>query len=241
MWHNDKIPFAIIRQEPVGHGGFHTGMLSLGDLHSAYVHWVYDCGSWHKARSALQNRTKKLVARVRRSNRPLDLLFVSHFDTDHVNGLDHLLTELCVDTVVIPYLEPADAFIVTVAAIEQRDVSPDPDPDWRKWLLELHKVAFDPAGWFGGRGVRRVIRIRPGSGPGPIGGVEGPLPIPKLPTTKAYKPPESLPIYPIVVQPDGSLLSPSERGKCEVIIADAGTMVGVATRALEWTDWWFVP
>ena len=151
------VPFAVIRQEPVGHGGFHTGAFCFPDLHHPCLHWVYDCGSWHKARTALQKRIKGLVKRVHRTKRPLDLLFVSHFDVDHVNGLHTLLDQLPVDTVVIPYLEPADAFVVVAAAVERQNATPATDPDWRKWLLELHQIVFDPQSWFGRRGVRRVI------------------------------------------------------------------------------------
>jgi hypothetical protein len=239
------VPFAVIRQEPVGHGGFHTGAFCFPDLHHPYLHWVYDCGSWHKARAALQKRIKELVKRVRCTKRSLDLLFVSHFDVDHVNGLHTLLDQLPVDTVVIPYLEPADAFVTVTAAVERQDATPANDPDWRKWLLELHQIVFDPQSWFGNRGVRRVIRIRPGSAPElglAIG--EGPLPLPELSGTAEGEALEGWPFYPVFIRPDGSLLPPrsaTKADKCEVMTVDAGTLVGLATQSGVWTDWWFVP
>jgi len=239
------VPFAVIRQEPVGHGGFHTGAFCFPDLHHPCLHWVYDCGSWHKARTALQKRIKGLVKRVHRTKRPLDLLFVSHFDVDHVNGLHTLLDQLPVDTVVIPYLEPADAFVVVAAAVERQNATPATDPDWRKWLLELHQIVFDPQSWFGRRGVRRVIRIRPGSAPEPGPAIgEGPLPLPELPGTGEGEAPQARSFYPVFVRPDGSLLPPrsaTKADKCEVMTVDAGTLVGLATRNGVWTDWWFVP
>jgi hypothetical protein len=38
-----SFPFVVVRQEPVGHGGFHTGV--LGSRNPEF-RWVYDCGSW---------------------------------------------------------------------------------------------------------------------------------------------------------------------------------------------------
>jgi hypothetical protein len=40
-----KVPCAVVRQNPVGHGGFHTGTLGIKRKR---LHWVYDCGSWRK-------------------------------------------------------------------------------------------------------------------------------------------------------------------------------------------------
>lgn len=66
-------------------GGFHSGvMMSLGQPPFT---WMFDCGA---------KRTAKFDVYVRRwlqrHPQPIDWLFISHFDTDHVSGLETLMS-----------------------------------------------------------------------------------------------------------------------------------------------------
>ena len=128
------------QQQPVGQGFFHSGELELGYAHFRYV---YDCGSENVA--ALRQRIDSYVEEERPPG-PLDILFVSHLDRDHVNGLDRFLTLTSVDTVVLPYLSDVDVFALVAAGCVGGNV----DADFIQFL-------GDPVRWLGDRGARRVI------------------------------------------------------------------------------------
>jgi hypothetical protein len=111
-------------QLAVGQGGFHAGQListqgtgvlvqtrSRTHVHSARpFRYVYDCGSRQEA------HCRGVIARflVASGRSPLDLLFISHFDDDHVNGVPSLLDGadgVRVDTVVMPFVDAVERLI----------------------------------------------------------------------------------------------------------------------------------
>ena len=81
----------------------------------------------------------------------MDLLFLSHLDSDHINGIDRLLAACAVREVVLPYLDPE-----VVIAIAARDAEAG-----RLNGLFLD-AAPDIAAWFAGRGIGQVTFIRGG-------------------------------------------------------------------------------
>ncbi|BDI59521.1 hypothetical protein [Qipengyuania nanhaisediminis] len=152
-------------QHPVGQGGLMSGLL---EIHGASLRWVYDCGS--NQTDAL-NREIAIVA----AQGDLQLLFLSHLDSDHVNGIDNLLAKARVEEVVLPYLRDIDR-IVAVAH------------DAAMGTLTGGFLTFldDIEGWFRERGVERITFIEPrdddddgGDGPflpeGGDGSGEGPI------------------------------------------------------------------
>jgi hypothetical protein len=140
-------------QRPVGQGGFQTGSLIRRVGRYPFVpvkeelpvfNWAYDCGS--DQLSALTTEINK-VSRVR-----FNVLFLSHLDSDHVVGVDQLLlTASGVDELVLPYLGDDDWTLHLAAAAAGGRLSGT--------LVDL---AADPAGWFGARGVGRVVYIEAG-------------------------------------------------------------------------------
>lgn len=125
-------------QHPVGQGGFHTARISGGGVEFS---WVYDCGS--DQGSALTAQISAL------SGRKFNVLFLSHLDADHVNGVDRLLTTTAgVDEVVLPYLNDLDWVFHVAAAAAQDGLTGN--------YLEL---ARDPAAWFGARGIKRITYL----------------------------------------------------------------------------------
>jgi glyoxylase-like metal-dependent hydrolase (beta-lactamase superfamily II) len=71
-------------QHAVGQGGLFSGEVTT---QGKPRRWVYDCGSnQHDA----PVREIKTVA----AGGDLDLLFLSHLDSDHVGGVDQLLTQV---------------------------------------------------------------------------------------------------------------------------------------------------
>lgn len=105
------------------------------------LRWVYDCGS--NQADALQRE----IGSIARGGE-IDLLFLSHLDSDHVNGVDLLLSQVKVHEVVLPYLDEE-----TLVAIIARDAA-------RGALTGVFVEAVsDLAGWFGSRGVETVTFV----------------------------------------------------------------------------------
>lgn len=140
-------------QWPVGQGCFATGSI---ETPGGTIHYVYDCG----ARNV--SNLEPIIAAYARRVPHIDALFVSHLDGDHVDGLDTLLARLDVTTVYLPYLSLSQR-LMTVAEAEAGD---------RRLTGSLIQAQFEPAAWFGSRGVQRVVFVRNGDEPGPSS--EGP-------------------------------------------------------------------
>ena len=76
---------------PVGHGGFYSEEFKNFKL-------VYDCGS----KSSL--RVKEVIKNNFTKDETIDILFISHFDSDHVNGIPALNEHCNIKQVVMPLL-----------------------------------------------------------------------------------------------------------------------------------------
>jgi len=136
-------------QYAVGQGGFHGAAIGTGSRtefpKEPFFTYIYDCGS--EQRSPL----KTAIDRFSAHHGKVDALFISHLDNDHVNGLDQLLATTDVDTVYLPYVNDLCLVLDLLEIDSQFGLSGT-----------LIEVALDPAGFFGRRGVRRVIRVGPG-------------------------------------------------------------------------------
>lgn len=143
-------------QHPAGHGGFHTGRArSEGSVFS----WIFDCGS-------RGGRTfDALLSTWTTHNRhPVDWLFISHFDTDHVSGLDTLMARVLVDNVMVPYVSEHDLAIQLLHEIDRGNLS-----------RAFYELVADPAAYFLERGADRVTFLRGrSSGEDPDGFEPGP-------------------------------------------------------------------
>ncbi|MDR1187193.1 MAG: MBL fold metallo-hydrolase [Bifidobacteriaceae bacterium] len=112
-------------QWAVGQGFFHSGVVEVGDSNVLYV---FDCGSLNP----VERRREIDEFRARRAQK-IDLLFLSHFDADHVNGVRDLLIDVDVDTVVIPLVPAAERLYSFGKAISQdEDTAND---DWYQHLI----------------------------------------------------------------------------------------------------------
>lgn len=159
---------AKIIQHAVGQGGLLSGEVKC---EGEPLRWVYDCGS--NQLDSLRRETIRVA-----QNKHLDILFLSHLDSDHVNGIEQLL-KLAegVGEVVLPYLSPTDITLAICRDIEAGALA--------ETFLDF---ASDPAGWLISRGVLTVTflgsqedsdtsstdgpddpRARPDAAPGKIG------------------------------------------------------------------------
>lgn len=94
---------------PVGQGVFSSGMLAPEDGSNKRFWWVFDCGTHlkkhHSRRDEEIDNLAAMVGCTSAGKRPrLDLVFISHFDKDHVNGLLKLLERFEVDRLVLPFI-----------------------------------------------------------------------------------------------------------------------------------------
>lgn len=86
------------RFHPVGHGTFMTGLLTV-EGQSRFT-WVYDCGS--KRKEPREESLNRMHISGLWPDR-IDMLVLSHFDDDHVNGLEALLKLRSVKCLVLPF------------------------------------------------------------------------------------------------------------------------------------------
>jgi beta-lactamase superfamily II metal-dependent hydrolase len=104
---------ATMTQWGVGHGGFHTGQVS-GDS-GVMLSYIYDCGSTAR-KSRLIPQVKRYVQELRRRKAThIDALYISHFDWDHVNGLQALsenLDTIKLERIYAPFLTTADKLVL---------------------------------------------------------------------------------------------------------------------------------
>lgn len=143
-----RIDFVEV-QFPVGQGGFHAGWLIEHGLpldinpfvgEPAFA-WAYDCGS---NQQDILNEQIRTIAGAR-----LDMLFLSHLDSDHVVGVDKLLLAAdSVDEVILPYLCDVEWALHLAAAAGQGSLSGT--------FIDL---VSSPSDWFGARGVQRITYI----------------------------------------------------------------------------------
>lgn len=105
-YENNKIKVMFFKRvlHPVGQGAFFTEQFY--DESGKVVHnLVYDCGSF----TSLPNLVEYEIRNTFEKNAHIDLLFISHFDEDHVNKLMELQSQTKIDKdtkVVIPFKYP---------------------------------------------------------------------------------------------------------------------------------------
>lgn len=94
-------------QFAVGQGGFHAGWIFVNGAKP--FTYVYDCGGTKKDIDREVDFYKKKF-----SGKKIDVVFLSHFHVDHVNGLERLLPKtgnLKANLIVMPFLEAVDRLI----------------------------------------------------------------------------------------------------------------------------------
>lgn len=94
---------------PVGQGLFHSGRLR--GLTGRTYDWVYDCGSSSKGKI----RDDAIAEYRNRHGRRINLVALSHFDKDHINGIEALVRGMRVDRMLLPYLPLHDRLLIAIA------------------------------------------------------------------------------------------------------------------------------
>lgn len=91
---------ANFKFHPVGQGCFYSGDI-INNNHKKKFTLVFDCGTI-SSKKYLDNS----ISVFKSTHDKIDLLIISHFDEDHVNGVAELLNGISCDTVIIPYYSP---------------------------------------------------------------------------------------------------------------------------------------
>jgi len=129
---------------PVGHGTFFSSIVE-SDSGEKFC-WVYDCGS--KWPSSLKPSIKALELWANWDNDEIDLLTLSHFDDDHINGLERLLAGRRVKRLAIPYLNFRDRLELASGKFSNVAAS-----------ATVAAFALDPIGFLISRGLSDRIDI----------------------------------------------------------------------------------
>lgn len=102
---------------PVGQGAFYSEKLICND---EMFNVIYDCGSFNKKELSYNLSIYPVIN--------INILFISHFHNDHINGIKELSKNRKIDTVIIPYLDPIDKLILIGRYYSsQEEISPDDD------------------------------------------------------------------------------------------------------------------
>lgn len=117
----------------VGQGLFHFGSINE-------FNYVYDCGG---SNTYIQNALKEYYPSNK--SKKINLLIISHFHDDHVNGLDYLFyrMKIEVDTVVLPYVTREERLFLS----------------FKQGYTNI-ELLIDPVLYFLERNVKRVILIK---------------------------------------------------------------------------------
>lgn len=85
---------------PVGQGAFYSE--SFTDVRANTIrHIVYDCGALDNNNIMTQELPKEIDGLLAKGDH-IDILFISHFDADHVNGVMQLAGRYKIDRIVLP-------------------------------------------------------------------------------------------------------------------------------------------
>lgn len=110
---------------PVGQGLFSYGQVNSDQNGKEILSWVYDCGT--VSGKDLVNDSIDSLASKERSR--IDVVFISHFDKDHISGIIYLLKKFDVSLLVMPYFSAFDisiSFVEGSIDVEELNILIDP-------------------------------------------------------------------------------------------------------------------
>lgn len=103
----------IVRtQWAVGNGFFHSGRISND---SDSITYVYDCGALSARRS--QDALKREIETFSGRANSVDLMFISHYDYDHVSGVANLASRLPITRFILPLIPDAERLFYFAAHV----------------------------------------------------------------------------------------------------------------------------
>jgi len=143
------------RFHPVGQGLFSSGVIWNGGADEIRFLWVYDCGT-----SSSQKLIDAAIYRLRgavRSRKCIELVTISHFDRDHISGIERLIECFKIGTLMLPYMPLAQRLMLAF----EEGVEPSD---------ELIRFFINPVEYLTaleGPGIERILFVRPSGENGP--------------------------------------------------------------------------
>lgn len=110
------------KAHPIGQGFFYSGKIRAG---AKEFNFIFDCGSLSYS---VLNDTIDRFRDVNDDSVQLDLLVISHFDADHINGLKRVLGTKKVKKIIAPFIGFEERFTLALRFannIEETDLDPD--------------------------------------------------------------------------------------------------------------------
>ena len=220
---------------PIGQGLFASGAVGRRSEPEPGCRWVYDCGtvSSKDLISSALYRLERDVSQFSCRKPKLDLVVVSHFDTDHVSGLASLLKRFRVDTLMLPFTHLDQRLRVMYSERGYTRISAQP-------------FFLDPVGTIAameGADIGQIVMV-PASGPE---AVVLPDTNDERPTNAPNRPLDDDPPRPVLTIEDGLPANADEQGELDLAVAGA-SLHGIAVRLMRrdssarYLDQWeFVP
>jgi hypothetical protein len=115
------------RQHPVGQGFFHSGEVRADGTGEALFRYVYDCGEFREHHDARNREIANLVERWG-PRTVVDIVFISHIDADHVNGLKALfdpVAGLTPAVFILPQVTPLQRLVMWCEALARGGLQND--------------------------------------------------------------------------------------------------------------------
>jgi hypothetical protein len=113
---------------PVGQGLFYSGVVNIFERErfEKSFKFVFDCGSDKKTNC--KEEVDSFIQNQWNDGSPLDLLIISHFHSDHINCIKHLLEGRQVKLIIAPFVNFTDRLLLSLLFLNSPDFDPD-DPD----------------------------------------------------------------------------------------------------------------
>ena len=109
---------------PVGHGAFYVERFYMDEEKTPLYTVVFDCGCYNGTPlSTYKGRINSIIDNDACLPNTIDVLFISHFHTDHINGIMHLLALSNVKTIVVPQLSEIERIELYIKDLVQADFS----------------------------------------------------------------------------------------------------------------------
>lgn len=152
-----KTTMEMIRTfHPVGQGAFYSEKFETrsGDTFTI----VYDCGSDALNKNQNKREREKVEAKIKTAfpkDSQIDILFISHFHADHINGIELLKNHYKeITTVILPELTPEAKILLKIEYFLEND--PFDKPSYEKF----EQLIDNPVSFFGEERVQ-IITIKP--------------------------------------------------------------------------------
>lgn len=138
---------------PIGHGAFYTErFMQNGECKFSVV---FDCGCFESCKPKMSQI--KFIQQINNEidnfyppEETINLLFISHFHQDHINGIEHLRKKCNIERIIIPQLTPEiviEAYVFNYIQIKaEQDGTVATSSDFaNQWIKELYRLKENPS------------------------------------------------------------------------------------------------